>query len=524
MIRWNGEQLTAARVGRVLGVAALAAYALGAIHAGAAEVAEVRVGTHEKSTRIVLELDRASGYRLVTPEGGGAPELLIHLDATSVARDVPSKSPVVRKVRVEPTANGSTVHVKLATSNVAVKELLLANPPRLVFDLTAQGPIPKGAPEEDIAEEAAPAAEPVVAAEPAKIEKPAEPAPIVVAAAEEKPPVVEKPAAEVVPPPAEAKPSMPSAPIQPVEPMDEPEPTAVPAPAPMPIEKPMTRDASMPPAPKPMPSATSPSAESRRNAIAAKAKPESGSLIDLAMSPIGMVGIGAFAIALFAITVMRRRRSADADEDPLYTVMAADDAAALAESNVMGDRPMAEPASSPIWQPDAFEASEPMPKTGPHQLSLGSRSAPEPEPERSEGGERAWGERSEPQQDEIAPPDDSDSIFTSEPERSEPEPIATAMAEPEREPMIVAPAPIAASAPMASAAVSQETERRISELERRIEQLVEARERLERQVAAQTEELRVQRAAIARTQRVVRSIAKTEDMATEPVPRAPSAS
>ena len=42
-------------------------------------------------------------------------------------------------------------------------------------------------------------------------------------------------------------------------------------------------------------------------------------------------------------------------------------------------------------------------------------------------------------------------------------------------------------------------------------------------LAAQTEELRVQRAAIARTQRVVRSIAKTEDVATEPVPRAPSA-
>ena len=72
--------------------------------------------------------------------------------------------------------------------------------------------------------------------------------------------------------------------------------------------------------------------------------------------------------------------------------------------------------------------------------------------------------------------------------------------------------------------MSEDTERRLAELERRIEQLAEARERLERQVAAQTEELRVQRAAIARTQRVVRSIAKTEDMATEPVPRAPSAS
>ena len=71
--------------------------------------------------------------------------------------------------------------------------------------------------------------------------------------------------------------------------------------------------------------------------------------------------------------------------------------------------------------------------------------------------------------------------------------------------------------------ISAEVERRVAELERRLEQLTEARERLERQVAAQTEELRVQRAAIARTQRVVRTIAKTEDMATEPVPRAPTA-
>jgi hypothetical protein len=59
----------------------------------------------------------------------------------------------------------------------------------------------------------------------------------------------------------------------------------------------------------------------------------------------------------------------------------------------------------------------------------------------------------------------------------------------------------------ASADAGDENERRIAHLERRIEELVDARERLERQVAAQTEELRVQRAAIARTQRVLRTVA-----------------
>ncbi len=71
----------------------------------------------------------------------------------------------------------------------------------------------------------------------------------------------------------------------------------------------------------------------------------------------------------------------------------------------------------------------------------------------------------------------------------------------------------------ASPSSEDETERRIAHLERRIEELVDARERIERQVAAQTEELRVQRAAIARTQRVLRTVApRTDDEpSSEPV-------
>jgi hypothetical protein len=65
-----------------------------------------------------------------------------------------------------------------------------------------------------------------------------------------------------------------------------------------------------------------------------------------------------------------------------------------------------------------------------------------------------------------------------------------------------------------------EAERRIAHLEKRTEELAEAKERLERQIAAQTEELRVQRAAIARTQRVLRSIApKGDEEPSEPLVR-----
>lgn len=460
-----------ARVARVIAVALIAGLPLGA---GAAEVAEVRVGTHEKSTRIVLELDRASGYRLVAPEEGN-PELQIHLDAASAPREVSSKSPLVRKVRVEPSGSGSTVSVQLATSNVAVKELLLSNPPRLVFDLTAQGPIPKASAEEPVAEKpAAPAPEPVEQAEPI----------VIAAAAEETKPSEPEPVA----PAAEAPSEVPAAPATepaPSEPMTPPSQEA----------SPVTKEADVPPAPAPVVQVPS-AAEERRNAIRAKAEAEQASgssMMDLATSPLGIGAIGAAVLALGAIVVMRRRR-ANEDEDPLYTVMSAEDAGMADTEAHVASEP--ERAAAPIWDPAAFEASEPALKEGPQQLALGARPAPAPMPE--------------PEPEEIAPPDDSDSIFA-----SEPEPVAVAAPEPAA-PMAV---PVAAAS-----VVSEETERRIAELERRIELLTEARERLERQVAAQTEELRVQRAAIARTQRVVRSIAKTEDVATEPVPRAPSMS
>jgi len=69
----------------------------------------------------------------------------------------------------------------------------------------------------------------------------------------------------------------------------------------------------------------------------------------------------------------------------------------------------------------------------------------------------------------------------------------------------------------------REMEERIADVETRLEETVDAKERLERQVAAQTEELRVQRAAIARTQRAVRNMSQpVEDAPTEPALREPS--
>ena len=71
----------------------------------------------------------------------------------------------------------------------------------------------------------------------------------------------------------------------------------------------------------------------------------------------------------------------------------------------------------------------------------------------------------------------------------------------------------------------RELERRMAQLESRLDEANAARERLERQVTAQSEELRVQRAAIARTQRALRGMTRGgEEQATEPALRDPSSS
>jgi hypothetical protein len=88
---------------------------------------------------------------------------------------------------------------------------------------------------------------------------------------------------------------------------------------------------------------------------------------------------------------------------------------------------------------------------------------------------------------------------------------------------------LSAPPPIADAGASEEVmqlvrelERRVAAVEAKLDESSEARERLERQVAAQTEELRVQRAAIARTQRAVRNLTRTEEeLPTEPALRDP---
>jgi len=520
------------------------------VAAGAATLSQVRVGTHEDHTRIVLELDEAASYRLSPPPAGGS-QLQIQLDADSAARHVASKSPLVKAVRVEPSQRGSTISVDLTKANVEISEMVLANPPRIVLDVKPAGSM--------AAMTAPPAAAPKPAAPAAAPEPTPAPAPKTAAAASVPTPTpTPAPSSAAGRLSADGKPVTEAKPVAPkgaAPSLSDPVPTdivtkpsarfeapAAPPAAPAaaaPVVKPAARAekpgsvnpeivAKSPAAPEPsttgatstaapgataaMPAAPKPAEEARveprpppmpapaakpaevvvRKATPADAKPvaaASPSWMERLTSPIGYAAIGGVLLALVVLAVRRRRR--DEDDDPLYSVMSADDAGADDE-DLRGQQ---EPAVE--WARREDPEAEP---------EYASTNFDADEPVSRDGSQQLALGRLRAPDVEPAPAADPDSLFDG--------PGVPAIATP----------PVISNAYASDASQqSGELESRVKDMERRLEQLAEARERLERQVAAQTEELRVQRAAIARTQRVVRSITKGEDLATEPVPRAPQA-
>ena len=72
-------------------------------------------------------------------------------------------------------------------------------------------------------------------------------------------------------------------------------------------------------------------------------------------------------------------------------------------------------------------------------------------------------------------------------------------------------APAPSTAPSATSTNFEALSARLAEMEQRLASMAESKDRLERTAVAQTEELRAQRAAIARTQRVLRSLPRNED-------------
>jgi hypothetical protein len=448
--------------------------------AEAARLADLRVGAHDDFTRVVLELDQPAGYRLVAPRAGGAPQLLLFVEAQAAPREILGKSPLVQSVTAEPTAQGVTVHIDLASSDVEVTEMILREPPRIVLDLRAKGSAApaaaaKLAPAPKPERQAAAAAEPAmpVVALPASIAAGAErgtaspsgAAPIELSAGDVAEPA--KSAAEGSPaddrPTVEAEdPSM-----QRGAAPQEQELAEAPGDGVQAAELATEPIVAERPAGRPAPAAAPPPAPMR--AAPPRARP---SLWGGLWSPMGLMIFGALVIAV-GLVVARRRRAA-AEDDPLFPVMSAEHAG------------MEEEESAPV---SVAEAPRPFARVAIEDASF------ERLPEASDSPSLPFVPSASDA--EEATGSESESIF------EDPDPSGGAAS------------PTEESEPVPASVLEQ----RMRGLEERLEQLVHSRERLERQVAAQTEELRVQRAAIARTQRVVRSMSKPEDLVTEPVPR-----
>ena len=112
-----------------------------ALPAFATEIVQVRVGKHPTFTRVVFELDRYAGYRIERSDPAtGVAELVVSLEASSIPRSIKASKSFIELVEVEPQGGRSVVRVRLSQEGLDLKEMILANPPRIVLDLLNETP------------------------------------------------------------------------------------------------------------------------------------------------------------------------------------------------------------------------------------------------------------------------------------------------------------------------------------------------------------------------------------------------
>ncbi|MDJ0846900.1 MAG: hypothetical protein QNK04_00825 [Myxococcota bacterium] len=566
---------TSHRIASGIACAAGLVLLLAAGPAFAAQVTKVRVGEHPTYTRVVFELDASAGYRIEKRKGDQGHELVVTLEARAPSRRLTRKTEMVSAVDVNGRGERAVARILLRKKPSRVKEMILANPPRIVFDLVlpekelaakeaAKKKRAAAAASPKVAKVAEPKpAKPVVKAEPAAPKpKVAKPAPKPKVAKPEpkvaKPVVKAEPIARVEPP--KPKPAVEKA--KPVEPKatDEPKPVArakprtarksadaeakpeagqklhpaiamrrsmgkpEPAGAAVPLPKPGLAGAALPkpeldaeipipapgaeppdpdlaaagpkpepmrvakpepeaapvPTPKPRPAAK-PTPSPERVAETKPTIPTPGASPDFVLW--GGVAAGVLFVMVLVVLVLRRRKLPN---DSAVTAVAEEED---------GDGPIPEggfsmdaPAESvgPLFDgaSDAGPISEERKRTVEMDIAAGPGLFDEDEPEKEN-------EKMDLESQDL--------------------PVDSEM------PTQVGAAP-AAGGDLAN--LVRDLERRMAQLETRLDESTEARERLERQVAAQAEELRVQRAAIARTQRALRSLNRpAEEQATEPALR-----
>jgi hypothetical protein len=473
---------------------------LAASPAWASEVKDVRVGKHPAFTRIVFELDSASGYQIERNEPApGISELVVSLDASGPSGEIDGPRALIAAGRLQADGRRTVAHIRLSKDGLRLKEMTLREPARIVIDFiddhpkvaavapkpavkpeTARKPVPspksesasssettapspKAAAPIKVVEEPKPAPKPKPAAKPKAVVKTK---PIVEPKAAAAQPVVSESTDDVVEPPASAVTEektgavarsagdlMADAHSDPTAPSAVPE-RAVPAPA---------------------------SNGARSSLPNAAAVPEAaGGIFTARNATWALAGIALLVAGSYLIA--RRRRDAEdygelddddfGDDNPFAGLESAGEAPARASDD-----------SATTEQTDLFagvSATTEAAESGPQTIQ-------------TEGSDMSM---------------DGTTDFAADPG------AATTLSAP----------PGATPDLEGIMRMVRELATRVGDLETRLEDAVDAKERLERQVAAQTEELRVQRAAIARTQRAVRNMSQsTEDGPTEPAPREPRA-
>ena len=459
----------------------------------AAEITEVRIGNHPTFTRVVFQLDAPAGYRIErrSDDSGEATSILVTMEATTRARTIAGRAGMVESVTVEEQLGRAVARIHLRKPKLRLKEMILASPPRIVLDVmheavsstvtkppawggekakrpapapkatksTRQAARPKPVPAVSKTKPSETAAVPTRRLTPARIEKSA-PKPIAAPKPLDAEPKAR--ARSVVTPPAEQKPRV--------------------------VPKPVAR-----PKPVPKPATQRPSV--------AQTKP-----LDLANpSPVMIAaGVAGAVLVVGGFVLLRRRRRArqtadDAfgDGDDLFPAdreheggFAMDDANAPAGGIETGSDPMAVPAFGETGDGGLFGDLDQTSDSNPPAQH------PESTPVAAPGGSLFGDdEKEESNVDQMSTP--TSGMDTS---------VAAGAMPPTGDLMRMV----------------AELERRLNHAETRLDESVEACERLERQMAAQSEELRVQRAAIARTQRALRSLSRSdEEQATEPAIREP---
>jgi hypothetical protein len=414
----------------------------------ASNLKDVRVGPHGEYTRVVLETDTKTSYSL----NQSAAAVTIELQASAAPKAVTAKSQQLSWVRVEPQGASTLVRIELK-GPARVKQMVLTGPNRIVLDLYGDGAAStRPAP--------APIPEPAVTAE--RVAEPT-PAPIAAESPATSPRIDDE--AALVKKEADALLGPETSPI----PGDELAATeGVPAEEASPAEGLASEGTELA---TPQPAAPPP--------VTKQARHQKKSLVDWLQDPYILGGLAIMMLAL--VVILRRRRPAV----PPAEVRAEDESS----------------AASLFAQPQAPPAE-----------AGGEVSA-------EAAGSFAPGAGDEPSAEEAVAEPDTDvegaSSFDFEAPDVEPEKPDIGRARGATLSTIGAVTSTAAyetNAPTATGGLSlAELERRMSLLEQRLEEVIDAKDRLERQVSAQTEELRVQRAAIARTQRVLRTVVRPED-------------